>query len=226
MNDGYGGSSRQPCLTIFFLCLVLLFLCIWYDVFVYLNVSSLLVSYRDSTLDRPRRRAKLRLMRRLSDDAWCCRRRPPREPVVLTLKALSELRRVADVPIVEGRAAENIDTGLRGGVDSAASARSAMARPSGVGLVQQGHMGMPVGARCHMCEGLTTASSKMGTTSVARARGRCHMGVADTTGSREMSWAPGWAGRCHMGGAASTAGSAKRSARDHIVKVCCGRVSN
>ena len=138
--------------------------------------------------------------------------------MVLTLKALSELRRVADVAIVEGLAAENMDTGLRGGVDSAASARSALARLAGVGLVQQGHRGMPVGARCHICEGLTTASSKMGTTSVVRARGRCHMGVALTTGLSDISWAPAWAGRCHMGGAASTTGSAKRSARDHMVK--------
>jgi hypothetical protein len=78
--------------------------------------------YRDSTLDRPRRRAKLRLIRRLSDDARCCRRRsrpPAALLVVLTLNALSELRRVAEVAVVDGRN----DTGLRGGVDNAASAR-------------------------------------------------------------------------------------------------------
>lgn len=206
-------SLCQTCVVAFVDFVLVFFVLLLFDFDVL--VSSRL--YRDSTLDRPRRRAKLRLIRRLNEEVWCCRRRPPPDalPDVLTLKALSELRRVAVVAVVEGPK----ETGLLGGVDMAASARSARARPSTVGLVQQGHMGMPVGARCHMCEGLMTASSKMGTASAAWVKGRCHMGVAETTGSREINWPPGAEGRCHMGGAASTAGSAKRSARDHIVIV-------
>ncbi len=78
-----------------------------------------------------------------------------------------------------------------------------------VGVTQHGQTGAPVEARLHMCDGLSTASSKMG----IDVGSRFHMGDGAAMGMSEMN--PPAAGRSHIGADRISLCSGKSSMRFH-----------